>query len=129
MIKGPLGEKVGDNTQMSYKQIYQENGLCSCGQVIVQKTQSLCEKHRLIKQRQGSLSRYKITEKFLQELETKANGHCMICGNISDLEIDHDHETGEVRGLLCHICNTSLGSWINLIPYWKQVDEYLGDSF
>ena len=50
----------------------------------------------------------------------KQNGNCAICGNpethrhhrssekIRSLAIDHNHETGKVRGLLCFRCNTAL---------------------
>ena len=41
-------------------------------------------------------------------------GGCAICGKARDrdgkyLSVDHDHETGEIRGLLCSQCNHALG--------------------
>jgi hypothetical protein len=34
---------------------------------------------------------------------------CAVCGSDERLGIDHCHETGVVRGVLCHWCNTALG--------------------
>ncbi len=46
-------------------------------------------------------------------LELQGNG-CAICGKTPEengqrLAVDHDHETGEVRGLLCRACNSGIG--------------------
>lgn len=34
---------------------------------------------------------------------------CEACGTFERLNVDHDHETGKVRGILCHWCNTAEG--------------------
>ena len=63
--------------------------------------------------------RYGITSlEYDQKLEQQ-KGNCAICelpetsldksGAIRQLAIDHNHQTGKVRGLLCLRCNTSLG--------------------
>lgn len=63
------------------------------------------------------VKKYGITEEqFLQLLEDQ-NGECAICGTPNGLvtrkaklAIDHNHATGEIRGLLCMSCNTALGN-------------------
>lgn len=45
-------------------------------------------------------------------LERWHDGRCAICGKAPTprgLVRDHDHETGSIRGLLCHSCNTTEG--------------------
>ena len=34
---------------------------------------------------------------------------CVICGDEGKMNIDHSHETGSVRGVLCNKCNFGLG--------------------
>ena len=58
--------------------------------------------------------RYGITLKQYNDLLSKQNHTCGICGtNSSDfsrrLAVDHCHTTDRVRGLLCSNCNTLLG--------------------
>lgn len=48
-------------------------------------------------------------------------GGCAICGNTPKtrrLDVDHDHRTKEVRGLLSHRCNRALPSWVT--PEWLR---------
>lgn len=57
-------------------------------------------------------------------------GKCKICKtHQSDLpkalSVDHDHFTGEARGLLCQKCNTLLGMSKDDISILKSAIEYL----
>lgn len=75
-----------------------------------------------ISQRKYNLkNKYRITPQECDELLAKQEGRCAICKvHESDLprrlSVDHDHRTGEVRGLLCIKCNTNLAvveKWSN----------------
>jgi len=78
----------------------------------------------------SSLKKYNITLDEYYYLFNKQNGCCAIC-SISETElnkrfhIDHNHTNGEVRGLLCHYCNTGIGLFKENILVIKKAMEYL----
>jgi hypothetical protein len=62
-----------------------------------------------------------LTEIEYQQMFDAQGGLCAICARswkTRMLAVDHDHETGKIRGLLCGRCNGQLGwlennEWIN----------------
>ncbi len=70
------------------------------------------------KRRAIKLKQYGLTPESFLEMLAKQGGRCAICAVVLDPElktgrdrpcVDHDHATGEVRGILCHGCNPGLG--------------------
>lgn len=55
-------------------------------------------------------------------------GQCAICGSIPDynLCVDHDHETGQIRGLLCRPCNLVLGNAKDDTIILTNAIDYIG---
>lgn len=61
---------------------------------------------------------YGLTKEQYQEMMVQQNNACAICkqsethivnGKLRTLSVDHNHDTGQVRKLLCHSCNAALG--------------------
>lgn len=71
------------------------------------------------------LRTYGVTEDQYIEMYNALNGKCPLCNKwYKDLAIDHNHETGEVRGLLCISCNRVLG-YVENREWLKLAQDYL----
>jgi hypothetical protein len=80
--------------------------------------------------RDRRITRYGLTVTEFETLLASQGGRCAICRTedphmrtATRLQVDHDHTTGEVRGLLCDRCNKALaGVGDNLEGLMKFVD-------
>lgn len=73
---------------------------------------SYCRDCRTERMRWGHIQRkYGLSKQAYFDLLDERGGRCPICGAVPpyDLKVDHDHETGNVRGALCQRCNLGLG--------------------
>ena len=76
------------------------------------------------------MKKFGIKHDYYEKLSEEQNHVCAICGGKENsykkfLHIDHNHETGEIRGLLCRNCNNGLGCFKDNKDYLKQAIEYL----
>lgn len=71
------------------------------------------------------------------EMAARQGGKCAICGMVENvverrkettLCVDHCHDTGKVRGLLCSKCNTALGLFRDSPDLLRKAIDYLGGS-
>lgn len=77
------------------------------------------------------MSKYGITVD-TYELMAELQGHsCAICGEdgrdawFGRLVVDHNHETGAVRGLLCAKCNRGIGQFLDSVTILRSAIAYL----
>ena len=80
------------------------------------------QRERQLRHRYGlTLESYRI----LYDLQGWA---CACCGTqdfSQNLYVDHDHETNQVRALVCAACNTTIGFLETTPQRLKQAEEYL----
>ena len=80
--------------------------------------------------------RYNITLHKYNEMLTDQGGVCKVCRGDNDggpLHVDHNHDTGDIRGLLCFTCNSHLVAAFdkfrdNLEEVLQSARKYLGVS-
>jgi hypothetical protein len=70
---------------------------------------------------------YGLTPDQYQAMLDAQNGLCAICHEAADhkLHVDHSHQTGKVRGLLCFRCNTALGNFRDSTLVLESAAKYL----
>lgn len=74
--------------------------------------------------------KYGITPDEYDALLASQAGKCAICESTdhaaTDWQVDHDHVTGAIRGLLCRPCNVALGLMRDDVDRMRRAIDYLG---
>lgn len=83
------------------------------------------------------VKKYGITLAQYYEMLAAQDGKCAICGeagsrfqkangkNVRRLSVDHNHETGKVRKLICNDCNVGIGAFQEDTERMKMAIDYL----
>jgi hypothetical protein len=81
-----------------------------------------------------NLRRYGLTITEHEAMVTAQGNRCAICGDPPDpngvrassrLHVDHDHDTGVVRGLLCNRCNQGVGYFRDEARLMLRAAQYI----
>lgn len=96
----------------------------------IHQAKGYCEKHYAI------LKTYNIIPEHYELMLSEQNNLCAICNKLppgthkktSVLFVDHNHATGNVRGLLCHYCNSMLGHAYDNVNIFKSAIKYLEEN-
>lgn len=89
-------------------------------------------RYKSIRRESNLQRRYGISANHYDYLYKQQSGLCAIChkpyssGSCDGLVVDHNHNTDEIRGLLCKSCNLTLGRLEN---NWNEFMEYLSVGF
>lgn len=79
--------------------------------------------------RNALVRKYGITVSDYDAMLVSQNSVCKICGEVNKdgkpLSVDHSHNTGKVRGLLCSKCNIALGMIRENESILSKMREYL----
>ncbi len=106
-------------------------GMCrGCGGEREDKGHQRCNKCRVMGRFSQLKYVYGITANEYKTLLIKQNGVCFICeeeekGKRGNLHVDHCHDTGKIRGLLCSDCNRAIGFLRHSPRLLQRAIEYL----
>lgn len=120
------------------KAIYQERGRAyyTGNAERLARRRAQCREYRKAHGRQNDLKKYGLSPFDYEQLLSAQDNKCAICKNVETtisnktgrprrLSIDHDHQTGKVRGLLCTKCNVLVGASLERLPILRAAICYL----
>lgn len=125
MIVGKYSRKWDHECEWCHKKFFNKKRSKYCSSQCF----GLSRSNKFLESR-NNLIIFKRTRKFISEYKDNIE-NCEICGKSKDQElrvakrsfaVDHDHLTGEFRGILCCACNSKL-DWF--IDNSKSIEEYL----
>jgi len=78
-------------------------------------------------------TKFGITKVEYDLLLSKQHNKCAICGmywdkNQKQFSVDHNHQTGKIRGILCMACNLGIGQFKENLELLKLACKYLENS-
>jgi len=80
-------------------------------------------------QRRNIRYKYGLSAEQFDLLVLEHGGRCGICAaQLVKLNVDHDHVTGQIRGLLCSLCNRALGFFRDDPSRLRSAAHYLESS-
>ena len=85
------------------------------------------EKVQLYNRRGHYQHHYGITISDFELIVQRQGGGCAVCGSDQELCVDHNHTTGEVRGVLCNSCNASAGKMGDSPSRLRALADYIQD--
>lgn len=117
--RGTTRKKALPTHGLISKDVGSRTGVCkSCGEVSIYKQGPRWACANAVTsavQRSNWLKKYGLTPEQYAEMLEACAGCCESCGLNFDTTgkwpcVDHDHDTGRVRGLLCNNCNVGIGN-------------------
>jgi hypothetical protein len=69
--------------------------------------------------------RYGIGTKVFERMLAEQDGKCLICERPEPEHVDHDHRTGNVRGVLCFNCSQGFGNFRDDVRSLFRAVDYL----
>lgn len=79
-------------------------------------------------------NKYGLTIQDYNQMFDKQKGRCAVCGKHESelgkrLDIDHNHNTGKIRGLVCTACNRRIGRYehnrLKNSEFLENIENYL----
>lgn len=107
--------------------VFKASGPCEyCGAIIVgiHPKQKWCKACCPNASAAARLKHYNLSQPDFEKLKSKQGNLCAICGVNPPSDVDHDHETEEIRDLLCAWCNHGL-AYMEDSEWKKKAEIYL----